>query len=315
MLRRLRRPTLFLLPVVLLAALTACGGDNKDSDTTYEGLAAVTIKGDFGKAPEVDWKGEMTAGKVVAKTLEKGDGATIEDGDQVVANVWIGNGYTQQKAYSTYDEQAQVLTFDKKQLSEPFLKAMQDQTIGSRVAVTASSEDMFGEAGNPTLQIGNKDTVLVIVDLMSTVLDGPEGTDQTPPAWVPNIIVKKELPKAFGFNGAPEPSKFLRIATLTEGKGAPVEKGQLLVANYMGQVYGGKLPFDSSYTSGTPLSRQIGTGQLVKGWDKLLVGVPIGSRVVLAIPPKWGYGPDGNKDAGIKGTDTLYFLIDVLAAG
>jgi peptidylprolyl isomerase len=314
-LRRLRRPALLLLPVLLLATLTACGDGQATSSSTYEGLDAATVSGDFGKAPTVEWKGEMTASDVIAKTLVTGDGPTLKDGDKVLANVWIGNGYTQQMAYSTYDSQAQVLTFDKKSLSEPFLKSLQDQTVGSRVAVTASATAMFGEAGNPQLQIGNKDTVLVIVDLMSTVLPGPEGDEQAAPSWVPNIIVKKEVPKAFGFAGTPPPTKDLRMATLIEGKGAPVEKGQLIVVNYIGQVYGGKLPFDGSYASGTPLTQKIGVGSLVKGWDEKLVGVPIGSRVVLAIPPKWGYGDKGNKGAGIKGTDTLYFVVDVLAAG
>ena len=41
----------------------------------------------------------------------------------------------------------------------------------------------------------------------------------------------------------------------------------------------------------------------------------MGSRVLLAVPPELGYGKDGNKDAGIKGTDTLYFVVDMLAAG
>ena len=37
--------------------------------------------------------------------------------------------------------------------------------------------------------------------------------------------------------------------------------------------------------------------------------------MILAIPPKDGYGDQGNRDAGIKGTDTLYFVVDILAAG
>ena len=36
--------------------------------------------------------------------------------------------------------------------------------------------------------------------------------------------------------------------------------------------------------------------------------------MIIAVPPDSGYGEDGNPDAGIKGTDTLYFVVDVLAA-
>ena len=35
--------------------------------------------------------------------------------------------------------------------------------------------------------------------------------------------------------------------------------------------------------------------------------------MIIAVPPKLGYGEAGNTDAGIKPTDTLYFLIDILA--
>ena len=45
------------------------------------------------------------------------------------------------------------------------------------------------------------------------------------------------------------------------------------------------------------------------------MGRAVGSRVLLSIPPDLGYGEDGNKDAGITGTDTLYFVVDILAAG
>ncbi len=42
--------------------------------------------------------------------------------------------------------------------------------------------------------------------------------------------------------------------------------------------------------------------------------IPVGSRVILEIPPAKGYGKEGNEAAGIKGTDTLFFVVDILAA-
>ncbi len=49
------------------------------------------------------------------------------------------------------------------------------------------------------------------------------------------------------------------------------------------------------------------------GWNDALVGVPVGSRVMLVIPPALGYGPSGGQpSAGIKKNDTLVFVIDVL---
>ena len=45
-----------------------------------------------------------------------------------------------------------------------------------------------------------------------------------------------------------------------------------------------------------------------------LVGRTVGSRVILEIPPAKGYGKKGNPQAGIKGTDTLFFVVDILGA-
>jgi len=102
--------------------------------------------------------------------------------------------------------------------------------------------------------------------------------------------------------------------TLVQGSGAPVAAGDTLVANYVGQTWANKKVFDSSFSRGAPAGFVIGKGQVIPGWDKALVGKKIGSRVLLTIPPADGYGPNGNPQAGIKGTDTLVFVVDLVAA-
>ena len=92
-----------------------------------------------------------------------------------------------------------------------------------------------------------------------------------------------------------------------------VKSGQSITVDYLGQVYGGKKPFDESFSK-EPASFAIGTGAVIPGWDKTLVGAKVGSRMLLAIPPEEGYGAAGKEDAGIKGTDTLYFVVDILSA-
>jgi len=72
--------------------------------------------------------------------------------------------------------------------------------------------------------------------------------------------------------------------------------------------------FDSSYASGNLLNQPVGKGQLVPGFDKGIVGQTVGSRVLLVLPPAEGYGKAGNTQAGIKGTDTIVFVVDILAA-
>ena len=54
--------------------------------------------------------------------------------------------------------------------------------------------------------------------------------------------------------------------------------------------------------------------QVIPAWDTGLVGQTVGSRVMLVVPPKDGYGKAGASSVGIKGTDTLVFVVDILDA-
>ncbi len=53
---------------------------------------------------------------------------------------------------------------------------------------------------------------------------------------------------------------------------------------------------------------------MIAGWDRGLVGQPVGSQVLLIVPPDDGYGAEGKPEIKIKGTDTLVFVVDILDA-
>jgi len=108
------------------------------------------------------------------------------------------------------------------------------------------------------------------------------------------------------------------VKTLTAGTGPVVAKGQLTSVNYTGVNARTGKSFDSSVD---PQFKHVGQadfqltdGQLVAGFITGIVGQKVGSRVLIAIPPKDGYGAAGNSQAGITGTDTLLFVIDINGA-
>jgi peptidylprolyl isomerase len=113
---------------------------------------------------------------------------------------------------------------------------------------------------------------------------------------------------------AGDPSSALQLKVLDPGSGATVAAGQQISVNYLGVVWPGGAMFDNSYDRGQPATFPIGTGGVIPGWDNGLVGQKVGSRVLLVIPPNDGYGPNGNARANIKGTDTLVFVVEILAA-
>ncbi|MCI5826240.1 MAG: FKBP-type peptidyl-prolyl cis-trans isomerase [Arcanobacterium sp.] len=114
------------------------------------------------------------------------------------------------------------------------------------------------------------------------------------------------------FSEGAEPPRGLRVAVLHEGNGPVVMAGQEVEVNYHGQIWNGQI-FDSSYYRGQPARFPIGVGMVIQGWDQALVGKTVGSRVLMSVPPVKGYGADGNPRAGISGTDTLVFVVDILA--
>ncbi|GGJ01611.1 FKBP-type peptidyl-prolyl cis-trans isomerase [Streptomyces brasiliensis] len=112
--------------------------------------------------------------------------------------------------------------------------------------------------------------------------------------------------------GPGDPSANLAVKTVIAGGGKTVAENDFVQANYLGQVWSTAKVFDNSYDRGTPLVLQLAQGSVIDGWRYALAGKKVGSRVLMAVPPTWGYGKSGNTQAGIKGTDTLVFVVDLL---
>lgn len=139
--------------------------------------------------------------------------------------------------------------------------------------------------------------------------DAPASSDL--PEWAPAIVTEGDDVTGLDFTDTPEPTDELKFALVTTGTGPAVVKGQTITADYFGELYDGDAPFDESY-SGEPFTAPIGVGSLIQGWDQALVGVPVGSRVIMSIPPELGYGEAGS--GPIPGNSYLFFVIDVIDA-
>jgi peptidylprolyl isomerase len=102
----------------------------------------------------------------------------------------------------------------------------------------------------------------------------------------------------------------LRIQDLVVGTGQEVKSGDTVTVNYLGTLLDGT-KFDSSYDRNKPFTTQIGVGQVIKGWDEGIVGMKVGGKRKLTIPPALGYG---DQAAGsIPPNSTLVFEIELLS--
>lgn len=102
----------------------------------------------------------------------------------------------------------------------------------------------------------------------------------------------------------------LKIADTVIGTGTAVKSGDTVTIHYKGTLLDGT-KFDSSYDRNQPFSTRIGVGQVIKGWDEGIVGMQVGGKRTLTIPPELGYGPNGT--GPIPGNSTLIFETELLA--
>jgi FKBP-type peptidyl-prolyl cis-trans isomerase len=328
--RRRHAAALAITPLLAIAALAGGASVSASAASVGSAMSAgssaspavdtcnlVTVTGAFGKAPKVKIPAVPGSGALYIKTVIKGTGTKLTKAQSLIGDfaLYDWRGKTHKLIFSTYSTGLPTL------FAGPLLpgleKALIGQKLGSRVLAVLPPADAFGASGDPSIGVGPTDTVVFVVDMLTSVGNtaGPSGK------WLsngggalPTVTAgragkgpKVTIPKT----AAPET---LRIRTLIKGGGPKVTKGEFIVVQYAGVIWRTKKAFDSTWSRRQPFGTTIGVGQVIEGWDKGLVGQTVGSRVLLVIPPIDGYGPAGDPSAGIKGTDTIVFAVDILAA-
>ena len=84
----------------------------------------------------------------------------------------------------------------------------------------------------------------------------------------------------------------LKIEDLHMGSGEGAKSGDTVEVHYTGWLIDGT-SFDSSHKRNQPFSFKLGEGRVIKGWDQGVVGMKIGGKRKLTIPPHLGYGSRG----------------------
>ncbi|HEV2373801.1 MAG TPA: FKBP-type peptidyl-prolyl cis-trans isomerase [Streptosporangiaceae bacterium] len=299
----------------LLAAgvLAGCGHSAPSAATS----SSVSVSGAFGQAPHVGIPSAKAGTALTVRTVVHGSGPVFQRGDSVLANsaVYIWSGISHRLLLSTYGKEPALFGG---QLLPGLEKSLTGQKMGSRVLAVVPPKDGYGPAGNAQNGVKGTDTLVFVVDLITsfspkesasghTVSTGGGGlpTVTSAPGAAPKITVP-----------AGKPPSGLVVKTLVKGTGPAAAKGDMLIVQYEGVLWrtGQPFPGGSSWTTGQPFNFKIGVNpsQVITGWDQGLLGQTQGSRVLIVVPPADGYGSSGSPQAGIKGTDTLVFAVDIL---
>ncbi len=108
-----------------------------------------------------------------------------------------------------------------------------------------------------------------------------------------------------------EPPTELLVEDITEGDGEEATAGRGISAHYVGVSWSTGEEFDASWNRGSTLDFTVGVGQVIQGWDEGLLGMKVGGRRRITIPPHLGYGDRGAGNAIAPG-ETLIFVVDLM---
>lgn len=123
-----------------------------------------------------------------------------------------------------------------------------------------------------------------------------------------NLPQKKQQKTEFKTESTTPQDTKLTKQDLIIGTGEEAKKGDRITVHYKGTLTNGK-EFDSSYTK-QPFTFTLGSGEVIKGWDEGIVGMKVGGKRKLIIPPDLAYG---NKQQGnIPPNSTLIFEVELL---
>jgi peptidylprolyl isomerase len=322
-----RAAALVVIPLFAAAAVAGCSSSSsKSSSSSSAGSSSgssatanqsVKVSGGFGVSPSVNIPKVNAGPNLYTKTLIKGSGQKFTSADSLVGNfvLYDWSGTTAKLVGSTFSSGGSPTLFSSQTLPG-LAAALIGQPTGSRVLAVIPPKEGFGTSGNSQMGVKGTDTLVVVVDMLSTIGNNTSATGKQVSDGGGSLpTVTEPAGKAATIKiPASAPPKTLTVKTLVQGAGAKVAKGDYVVVQYTGVIWRTGKVFDSSWSRSQPFSFPVGAGQVIPGWDNGLLGQTVGSRVMLVVPPKDGYGSAGASQAGIKGTDTLVFVVDILGA-
>jgi peptidylprolyl isomerase len=288
------------------AAVTACGSQSS--------ITMPVVAGGFGTDPLISLPVSKPPGNLVVRTLSQGPGPIVRPGDYVLfdvaAKVWAGD----RLVIDTFtNHQPQGLPLPA---GLPAWRHLAGQRVGSRVLEVVPPKDGFGGRGDAAVNVTGADTLVFVFDILAAVPSaarasgtaagyrpGPDQPRVTATAGGPVVTVPSRA----------APPRNLVTRVLVAGHGPPLTPGETVVTQFTGVLWRTGAVFDSSWRHGDPQSFVLGSSQVIPGWNRGLAGQRVGSRVLLVIPPRLGYGKAGSPPT-ITGDDTLVFVIDILAA-
>jgi peptidylprolyl isomerase len=315
LLKTICKGTALVSTLALGITLTACGvltnptpSEQADSSSSSAGkenaLVGVTAEGKPGEKPKISFKTPLSVKDKSSAILQEGDGEKLEDGDRLcVRSVAVSakDGKEIDSTWGKGEPDCQIVVNNKTYPAyyDEFIKMKVHGTIG------------VGVSDNTTADKDKTSYVMALTVISkSKAITRADGTKvENIPSNLPQVTLDDKGKPSLHLNNY-KPSGGMVIQPLIKGNGPNVTSTQSVSVQYTGWLASDGKQFDSSWDKGEPID--FGLDAVIKGWKDGLTGQPVGSQVLLVIPPELAYGSQARP--GIPADSTLIFVVDILSA-
>ncbi|WP_315096553.1 FKBP-type peptidyl-prolyl cis-trans isomerase [uncultured Cellulomonas sp.] len=279
-----------LAATLAIALMSLAGCTTPDSEP-----AAVTVSGEPGEAPTITYLTPLQVDETRTEQIWPGTGAELVEGAPVLIDFWLEDATDASLVKESYSSNPTAMLLTEEDLGTDLYKTLRGQQVGARL-LQVSPGSGSGATNYPTV---------TVVDVLPTRAEG------VPVPAVPELPVV-----ALDAAGAPsitatgtEPPTTLVAQPLVRGSGEQVAEDDVVTVQYTGFAWTTGEAFDSTWSHGLPVSFSL---QDVRAWAEGLVDQPVGSQVMLVVPPTYALGvTDSEELAG----QTVAFVVDILATG
>lgn len=276
-------------------ALGAVGAASACDEEPEEG-PQVTVTGEPGGMPELSFVTPLTITEPSVEVISEGTGPRLTDGGPVLVNFVAESAADGSLINETYSGEPRAYVLSEESIGVEIYRALRGRTVGSRILHLVPPSE------------GQTAGTVAVFDILPTrakgeALEPREGlpTVELDDDGMPIVTIPKDT----------APPADLVVQPLIRGTGPQVAAGQVITVQYVGVRWSDGSVYESSWADGEqPVSFPIGVQSVLEGWDAGLVEQPVGSQVLLVVPPSMAYGGTPNELA----EETLVFVVDILSA-
>lgn len=309
----LRKSALALSAVLVGLTLTGCSSgvslacDPAGSGTQVE---SIEVSSELLQKPTVTFASPLTADSIQSKIVIEGDGNVFTGRNAMDIEFAQYNGGTGELLQaSEFDGINPAPASFGAKTSPKFCSALVGAKEGSRVAVLFPAQEAHEGKGVPESGIAPSDSIVFVFDVVRVYLEKAQGSSVAPVAGLPTVVTTPDGIPGITIPKTAPPSE-LKIAQLIKGSGPIVKPEDQVTVHYSGFLWADGYKFDSSWETERPIRFINAPGQLIEGFTTAVQDQPVGSQVLVVIPPEFGYGDQQN--GLIPPNSTLIFVIDIL---